>query len=444
MNLLWMLSLWLQLRGLRRADPQLQFLSGIALGCVFGFSIKIVFVAFSAGLVFAAASWLQRRIPWKPVLSYACGFALPVVATLTFLWSSGMLRAFFDAYIGANVSRDHELTLRWFGRAYREYPFWMTMVTVGIVRPAWRIMRHRAEDAEFILLPVAAFLLFQFFFLLPTHNEQSLLPVQGPAALLVALAFWDWANTGFLKKNARLATAVLAVAVIASAWAGWRLTTRHFLARNPLAMQVAAGNRLMELSAPGDYVLSGAGPPLFRRKPLYHHSLVNHVRHQHVIGALDLQIPAALERNAVRLVVCDARIAALRDSDREYIAAHYQPLEEKLIDTAYVMVAGGTAAVNGTSATVDVRVPAEYRFETLPVRGGIRQVAATSGTVVRLEPGPHSVTTVDGVTTVVFAAAPIDLLAIDEITPGFSLPTGDMAKALRKLSTRSPDKSRKR
>ncbi|MCX7718017.1 MAG: hypothetical protein N2111_06390 [Candidatus Sumerlaeaceae bacterium] len=415
LNALYALALFLVLRGFRTGRQWHFLLGGLACGLIFGFSIKVLFVGFAFFLIFLMRWWMERRIQWGPMLLFGAGNAMIFGATLAWLHGQGLLDGFMQAYFGANLDREHDFNPEPLLDLIVDYPVATLLAGAALGAGAIRLKKGIAEPSEQLLWPAAFFLPFSYFFLLPTHHLQSLLSSHPLVAMFVALlierevaSLWDqWALVRRLKMRPQVLAAIALSVACALHAIGVLLWLRS--GEPNLRSSIDSANALMRLGKPDEMILDGRGLPLYRPKPLFARSLVNHVRSMYGGGKMNLDIPGRLQAKGVRFVVMDRRVSSL-EFLLPWFERHYLPMALLPEVNDLVMVAGTIARADTTSATVAIAIPAEYWFESLPQAGGVIAVNGSESGPWRLEAGNHTVQVRDGVTTIIASAVPPTLL----------------------------------
>ncbi len=390
--LLWLGALWAVLAGLEDGRPRRFVLCGLLLGAAFGFSLKVTFVGFAVFLVVVWAMRLRRQILWKTLVLIGAGFAVPLAALVALLAAGGMLEGFVRIFFRENLGREHSSTFEGIRVLVRESGPWFLLALAALARSGARAWRGTALPAERLVWPAAAFLLFQFCFLLPTHNLQSALVATGPVALLAGLALVDLLSpaVAVLARRAGAAGAVALVALVALAPAartGWVLA-RGFHA---LPDQVRYGNALLALTTPAEYVFDGTGIPLFRDRPGYYHCFPNYIIEAHKAGRLDLEIERGVTENRVRLAVLGLRETRLGEASVEFLRANFLPLEVKTSGPRINLGAGKVVEVGRNGVLrAEITIPGNYHLLRDGGRGFAVEIAETTQPL-RLARGPVAV-----------------------------------------------------
>jgi hypothetical protein len=441
LNALYVLALYLVLRGFRTARAWHFLAAGLACGLIFGFSIKVLFVGFAFFLIFIMRWWVEARFSIAPMLLFGLGNAVVMAATLAWLHRQGLLAGFFSAYFGANLDREHSIDFEPFMDLLVDRPVTMLLALAALWVAAVRWRRGQAGPSERLLWPAAAFLPFSYFFLLPTHHLQSLLSSHTLVAFFVALmvgrearrVYHSWPLLRrFSMSSQTLAAAALALIVVYHA-AGACLLLWSRSAH--LQSSISSANALMRLTGPDEMILDGRGLPLYRPKPLFARSLVNHIQNLYNKGALDLDIPARLQANSVRFVVLDRRVSGLHPL-LPWLASHYLPMAPVPEVNDRLLVAGTVVRADTSTIPISITIPAEYWVETLPDKGGVVTVDGRESGPWRLEPGTHEVQVRDGVSTVIVSAVPPSRLPHLSEIEGFDLAA--YAKRIRESRSSSP------
>ena len=437
-NLCWMAALWLALRAARSGSAAAWFGAGLCLGVAFGFSVKVVMVGFALFLLMAALMARERRVMWLPVLATGAGFAVPVVLILAWLAAAGLLEGFLAAFVGDNLDRTRHFSLRpvtdWVKRDTL-MALLVLAVMVDAVRRARRAGRSPGLDpaspvgsdalpdggptggempthsAAVVMIPPVAFLFFQYFFLLPTHNYQSLLPALAAVSPLVGWGVVRWTAEVSSRLSgpraaavARWAPAALCLALAALAF----FRTAAVRVWPPfLWRQVEAANGVFRVIAPDEYLYDSIGHILFRRRPGSHPVTPNYLLRLHKSGEMDLRIVENLEEHEVRMAVMGYREAMLRRSDLDYLVARFVPLRLAPPARGVVLGAGGYGSVESGGTTVTIAFPHTYAFVSSPPSPApVLAVDGSATSTLNLAAGTHRVRVAPGVSEVAWCALP--------------------------------------
>ncbi|MCX7624665.1 MAG: hypothetical protein N2Z21_00385 [Candidatus Sumerlaeaceae bacterium] len=425
-TVLWATGLALCLYGLRHRRNVAYFLAGLAWGLTLWFTPKGVFVSGAGFLVICSEAMVRRKCMWPSLLTCCAGIVATTTLIVGWLDAAQLWNSFFRLVIVESVSRSHSLSLRPFLGACKEHPFWMGSALIGVASGLNAVLRKRPQARGILWLwaPVLLFLIY-YFFLLPTRNRQSLLPLHPVVAVLCVGVLSSLLNRelSHLRKvwerRQHLWAFVLLIIGCHSIW-----HARHSDdVRGHLKKQIVEINRLAIRVPPDEYVLSGEGPPLFRPFPLPAHVLVNYLREQYAKGKASFDIPEALMEKRVRFVSVDPRLRTLPRRDLEFFRKNYLPVAATSFGKRRVLLAAGKVVqATDQPTTVAIQVPRRYWIAQQPGNGHVKVLVNGTLTTccVHLAAGEHSFQTVENVTTVVLSSvAPnrLDWKAIENGVP---------------------------
>ncbi|MGC8839932.1 MAG: ArnT family glycosyltransferase [Candidatus Sumerlaeaceae bacterium] len=410
-TLLWVWSIALEFYGLRTNRRWAFFSAGVICGAALWFTPKGLFLVAGGSLLLVAESISRHKARWEAMVGYATGVALSAVALWLWLRGRGMWDEFHKLVLVESVERKHTLSLSPLLGAVREHPFWMGL-TFGIILKAISASVRRKSCVAGIawLWPVIALLLVYYFVMLPSRHRQSLLPLHP----LVAVA-----GVGFLRDCLRYLSGrtrrglpdrhvLLAVFFLALIFATVASAGKNPDVRGYLPQQLATANRWSLAVPPGEQVLRGEGPPLFRPSPLHAYVLVNFLRDKYAHGLAPYDIVETLRTHSLRFVAVDSRIRNLPLRDLDFLRRNYIAVAGTQAGRKRVILAAGKVlrAANGrTTFSIAIARPywiaqerpcaAQVRIDGLDVRdGGF------------LEQGTHRIEASDGPTTVVLSSVP--------------------------------------
>lgn len=357
---LWATGLALCLYGLRYRRSAAHFLAGMAWGLTLWFTPKGFFVI-AAGLLVIGSDALSRGKLWWPwLLSCGAGLAATTLILVGWLDAAGLWDTFLRHVIFESVGRSRSLSLSPFLAACWENPLWMGVALISVATGATALFRKRPQArGEMWLWASVALLMIYYFMVLPTRHRQSLLPLHPLVAILsvgLISRLLRWKFKCLPRKTLsgdHVWTYVLLLIACHSIWHAWHSDN----VRGHLGKQIAAANRLASQVPPGEYVLSGEGPPLFRPFPLPAHVLVNYLRERYSLGEAGFDIPQALREKCVRFVAVDPRIRTLPRRDLEFLRQNYLPVRGTSFGKKRVLLAAGKlleATSQGTTFTIEI------------------------------------------------------------------------------------------
>lgn len=366
---LWATGLALCLYGLRYRRSVAHFLAGMAWGLTLWFTPKGFFVIAAGLLVIGADALLRGKLPWRWFLSCGAGLAATTLILVGWLDAAELWDPFLRLVIFESVGRSRSLSLSPFLAACWENPFWMGVALLGVARGIIALFSKRPQPrGEMWLWASVALLIIYYFIVIPTRHRQSLLPLHPVVAVLSVgsisrLLRWKFNCVLRARMNQDLVwTYVLLLIACHSIWHAWHSDN----VRGQLGKQIAAINRLASRVPPGECVLSGEGPPLFRPFPLPAHVLVNYLRERYSMGEAGFDIPKALREKHVRFVAVDPRIRALPRRDLDFLRQNYLPVAGTSFGKKRVLLAAGKLleATNRTT-TFTIEIPLRYWLTTL-------------------------------------------------------------------------------
>ncbi|MGI8906877.1 MAG: ArnT family glycosyltransferase [Candidatus Sumerlaeaceae bacterium] len=389
--LLWAGCLLALIHGIRSGRGRWWMVAGLLLGCCAVFTIKVLPLCVCVILLFAGACWIRRyqadekspafdRPSVRNLLMFASAFSLPVAVLLGWMWLSGSLEAWYLCVIQANVDRQERAGLSPFTELFEGAPIWigLSFASIGLALRRW--IGGRA-GAELLLVGPAAFLLFQFAFLLPTKFLSSLLSAQVPQAILSAWFVCElaskvaarapeplrWLAAQSMLRRVSVA-AVFAVLAFAMRWEWQREEVRYGRFYNTEGVAyVKFANDVAGRFGRGETGFDPSGYVFLREKPGLFHILVTFIRRMHSEGFIDLQIPALLRSSNCKYVIYDARANSLRPRDVAYLRSHFVPVDQVTIakQPAVLAIAGHRSSPSGqTSAPISAVYAAHWKLGT--------------------------------------------------------------------------------
>ncbi len=389
LNLLWVASLYFWFRGRNRDRTALFFLSGFLLGCGFWFSFKTLVLGAAVGLMFLVDMVLKGRIMWKEVLLFGLGSALPPLAMAGALHHVGLLEPFIQSYIFQNTDRTPEFPLLGLGKLIAWDPISTPLLLCSILAGAWRLIKKQPFPRELILPLVCTWgLLLQFLFLLPTHHEQSALPMVVTASVMQAwflLTVLPRLNTTrhaqkVLQRSPRRRTVtfvvlLLLISALLNQWPLFRsFKTIHW------------ADRLLEEIEPEAHVLDGRGLPLFRPKISPYYSWVNTLRDRLRQGSLELDLVNLMEEKKLRYVVRDMRVNTMGEEVNGFIESNYIPSRVPLLWVAGKII----PRKDREEIPVEIRIEGLYHWHVMnSAEGKLRVNQTVAPNPVFLEKGKH-------------------------------------------------------
>ncbi len=389
LNLFWVASLYFWFRARNRRRPVLFFLSGFLLGCGFWFSFKTLVLGASVGLMFLADMVLRRRLMWKEVTLLGLGSALPPLVMAVSLHHAGLLDPFIQSYIFQNTDRVSQSPLLALGKLIGWDPLSTPLMFLSIIAGAQRLIKKEPFPEELTLPLVCTWgLLLQFVFLLPTHHEQSVLPLLITASVLKAwflLTLLPRLNTARRfqrtlqwsegRRTVMFVLFILLISALLNQWPAFRsFQTIHW------------ADRLLEEIEPEEHVLDGRGLPLFRPKVSPYYSWVNTLRDRLRDGTLDLDLVNLMKDKRLRYVIRDMRVDTMGEEVSRFIDSNFLPSRVPLLWVAGKRVPGK----NGEEVVVQVEIEGLYHWRvTRSLEGRLRVNGTFASNPVFLERGEH-------------------------------------------------------
>jgi len=407
LTLAWATGLWLCTAGLRAKTDWRQAAAGFACGAALWFTPKGLFIVVGGGIVLLSDALARRRLRLRPFLLFAAGaFAAALVLAGLLMWP-GVWQEYVRLTMIDSVRRKGSLSISPFKGMVKQYPFWMGLSLASIAVALWRLLRRkRSRPAEIWLWPALAFLLVNYFVVLPSRHPQSLMPVHPLVAILGAGVLHDGVRAAArfrcMRSRNLLWEVILGGMAISLTWQMW--STKEVLGH--LQARLKAADRLATLVPPGEFVLSGEGPPVCRPAPLPAHVLVNYMLQLYAVGRAPFDIPASLQEHAVRFIALDPRLCDLPRRDLEFFRANYLPAAGTRHGRKRVLLAAGRiVALNEQRSTVSIAIARNYWVTTLPDADMPLSIDGHETTcAVYLSAGEHVLERADRPTTVVLSS----------------------------------------
>ncbi len=389
LNLLWVTALFLWFRARNRQHAGIFFASGLVLGCGFWFSFKTLVLGAAVGLMFLVDMGCRRKLLWKEVLAFGLGSALPPLAMVGALRQAGLLEPFLHNYIFQNTDRVHESALLGLGKLLAWDPLCTPLLLAGITAGAWHVIKRRPFPGE-LILPLACTwgLFLQYLFLLPTHNEQSVLPLivtAGPVKAWFLLTVLPRLKLDRLSRTARNLSVRALTTLLVLLVLLWSALLNQWPAFKSLKT-IRWADTLLEEIEPGAYVLDGVGLPLFRPKIVPYYSWVNTLRERLREGSLGLDLVARMEETKLRFVIRDHRVDTLGEPVNRFIDANYLPTL-----TPQLWAAGQRIPwKGGQDQEVEIRIAGAYHWALTVPEGVLLREDRIAPNPVFLEKGKHT------------------------------------------------------
>ncbi len=351
LTLLFVASLACWFEGWRSRRLAWFFAGGLLIGGGLWFGLKTLLAGVAVGLMFGLWSWQERRLVWKPLVVYGAGSSLMAGGLVAYLAVQGNLGAFWSANFLENLTHERPPVEAGLTTLLRADPICFFTWTVTLIYVGWQFWKCRVPAAVALLSVAAIFMLFQFLFLLPIHNLQSLLITAPP---MVLLTLWCVAH---------------AAETLAAPAADWAVPWRGVLAGTGVMLlpvwmmidlpregdlpQAVTWERWLLQSVPGDaLVMSGEGNPVTRDKPFRYKSFVQMIRKAVNEGDLDLDLVRELDERDVPYTLFDNRLTRMGDELVTFLSEEYLPL-----DADRLLAAG------------DVVLPEEEGLATIEIAG---------------------------------------------------------------------------
>jgi hypothetical protein len=374
----WTLCLLFLLRGIdgnKRSD----FLwAGLALGTGFAFSLKTLLTGAACGLAMLTVMIRRRRFSFGPLLSFGTGVLPAPLLTLLGLHLTGSLQAFLDSYLGQNLDRMAEPWLTGLKKAWQAEELMLLALAAAIVFLLQYRRRTPLPDG-IVALAVVSVTLLGLYLRLPTHYDQSLLPLLPGAAVVIAYAI----GQGFeIMPPGRRRRAIFLLLIIAVA-AG-SMDHAWFRYESHRDLQLARDRQTLLPATAG--VFEGVGLPLFQPRPFIYKAFVNTLCFRIRSGQLGIDIPAELDRKNVAYATLDKRVRKMGNEIQTFILQNYLPLR------AGELLAAGTIlpAHPGHGTVWNVRIAGRYFIGGGASLSNLRVDGRPASAIFDLTDGPHT------------------------------------------------------
>lgn len=385
MVVVWMLALVLWFWAWTREKLLLYFLSGLAVGACFFFSIKTLFLGVAAGTMFLVDMAQKRRLEWKPLLAFGLGSATSVAVLAVLLLARGSFADFWVSYIGQNADRPRPDSDDGYKSLKGASADWMNSVFAALVYTTIQSLRRKAPRSIAILAPCGIFLIIQYLFLIPTHHLQSVLVAIPVVSVLMAWSLLDLIRIlplGILKRPGLWRRGLFIAAILASIYAFIEHTDWEDLGY--LNDEIEYADFLQGIIGKEAYLFDGLGVPLFNPRPTEYYSFVHTVRERLESGELELDIASTLDEKDVPYLLVDERVVDLPSAVREFATEHYLPMRWP------PLWAAGKLLVHPEGSTFNIRIPGTYYYSADEGEVVLRIDGKTAANPVRLEEGVHT------------------------------------------------------
>lgn len=408
MMVLWVASLWMWTWAVRRQSLALYGGAGLLLGFCFWFSIKTLILGFSVGLMFVGLMIAQRRLMMAPLIAYAVG---SLVGPLTLWWrlaAEGLFTDFWRMYVSKSFDRERPGIFDGFNLMFEFAPVGTALLLVSLVITGFSLRYRRTVRLPLelrLLWPAGFFLIFQFFFLIPTHHLQTLLPAIFPMSILMAWTFVEAMPAFFHRRRLRWWSA-LAGPYCRPLSVGLLVVGLLYKSLEPaltLSQYVRFGNELLLAIPPDARAADAHGHPLFRQNPLFIKSMVKTLVDRIRADDLDFDFAEELAKNDVEYLVYSRRLGRLGEKTREELRHRYVPLYP------HRLMAAGSAFEAKTTGhherDLHIHVSGLYYWGIDPEGSNLQLDGEYPPNPVELKDGTYKLTW-DGSRRVVFCVAP--------------------------------------
>ncbi len=338
----WCGALVALLYGLRYRREIATTLGGFLCGAALWSTPKGLFIIFCGALILAADSLYRRSARVRHWIGFGAGVFGSIAALAFTVFLLGIHGEFFELAFAQSVGRPRHGSISAFTSTIWTHPFWMALALAAIGQGALATYRrNRLFWAERVLWSPALFIIVYYFFLLPSRNPQSLLPLH-PLVALLGVALTTRMFTTFRRLFSKLRKEWVLCLIVLAMTALLLSKTLHLReVRGDFHRVINYANQLAISIPPGDTVLSGEGPPCFRPSALWYHVLVEDVRKHYALGKLPFNIPTELQRKSVRWIAMDPRLRTLPVKDRTFFQENYLPMARTQFGNKHELLAAG-------------------------------------------------------------------------------------------------------
>jgi hypothetical protein len=296
---------------------------------------------------------------------------------LVWLRQTGALPAFLDSYLGQNFDRVAESWLLGLQKAWRAEELFLLALTTGVLYA----LSHRRKTAlpeGVVALTAVSGTLLLLFLRLPTHYEQSLLPILPAAAVVIAWTIGQWLQLTWKTRWQRPLQLVLLLLTAASSF-------DHAWFRNDSDTDMHAVQARLALLPEDAMLFEGVGMPLFQPRPFIYKAFVNTLCERMRKGQLGIDVVTTLDLNNVAYAAWDKRIAKMGDQIGGFLRNNFLPLHDGGLLAAGTML----PATDGGEVLWNIRIAGRY-FRNAEAKQNIFVDGLPMGSFVDLTDGPHS------------------------------------------------------
>lgn len=401
--LVFTLCLLMLFRGFRSSRVADFFWSGAALGLGFTLSLKTLLLGASCGFAMLTVMAGRRKVFLSWFILFGSGVLLAPLAMLLLLQTQGSLNDFIASYLGQNLDRVGESWLIGLKRAWHAEEF----LLLALAATTALILKRRPSGGRpegILALLTIAITLLVLYFRLPTHFEQSLLPLLPATAVVITwgimqlpptLRLWRW--------NLPLNLLLLVSVGVCSFDHGW------FTPKSAPDLRIARDRQ--NLMPDGAMIFEGLGLPLFHPRPFVYKSFVHTICTRIREGQLPLDITAGLDAMDVPYAALDRRVASMGPEIETFITQNYLPLH-----TGDLLAAGTVLQARPGRALVwNVRIAGRYRLSSTASLSGLLIDGQPAADLVDLQDGPHSFSWQSDSPLIVSVALPEQLAAMNTL-----------------------------
>lgn len=391
--LVWTTALWLLHRGFGRNRQSDFLLAGTVLGIGFAFSLKTLLLGVACGVALTVMMIRRKRLYPAWLIAFGLGVLIAPLTMLIWLRQTGSLPAFLDCYLGQNFDRTAESWLLGLQKAWQAEELFLLALTGAVLYALCHRRKTALPEGIVALLAVSGTLLL-LYLRLPTHYEQSLLPILPAAAVVIAWTIGQWLQLTWKTRWQRPLQLVLLLLTAASSF-------DHAWFRHDSDTDMQTVRARMALLPKDAMLFEGVGLPLFQPRPFIYKAYVNTLCERIRKRQMDMDIVTALDRNNVAYAAWDKRMAKMGDEMHAYLRHNFLPLHDGgLLAAGTILPAPGNGEIRW-----DVRIAGRYYRDAGSEQNDLLVDGLPMGCFVDLMDGPHTFSWT-GSNAVVLSVAP--------------------------------------
>ena len=346
---LWLMSLWMAIRSIARAQRLALLSAGGLLGIAFLFSPKALLPCTGMCITFAVLSFMKRKRYGFTGFAklqglYTLGFVMPIAVCFALFYHAGALKAMLTFTVLENLKYPDPFRATYL--LYLRNICFFALAGAGLfmhIRNLRRGLIHVSESRLLILIPALSLLVILVFVEAAPYPQSvllfaPLLAIYGAETLKSSLdaiiqnragsseliaGYWPERWPQFLLFAFTMAAALVIPGTML-------LLKAHPFSRTN-AEQFERLEYVLRVTRSSDVVFDGESAYIFRPQAYFYspfyHSVLSRIEH----GQIQLSIPESLTSTHCAVVIYDERVSMLPASTQSFLRANYAPSAEPLV-----------------------------------------------------------------------------------------------------------------